>query len=82
MAWHECVNGNYVLCYRIANKKFRRTLKTTSKEDADDDVQQFETISGGSRGDTSRFPKVPISFPFCCRTDAWLNQCPSGSQSH
>jgi integrase len=42
MAWHECVNGNYVLCYRIGKKKFRRTLKTTSKEDADDEVQQFE----------------------------------------
>lgn len=42
MAWHECVNGNYGLCYRIATKKFRRTLKTTCKEDADDDVKQFE----------------------------------------
>jgi hypothetical protein len=42
MAWHECVNGNYVLCYRIGTTKFRRTLKTTSKEDADDEVQQFE----------------------------------------
>jgi integrase len=42
MAWLECVNDNYVLCYRIGKKKFRRTLKTESKAEADDDLQQFE----------------------------------------
>lgn len=42
MAWHECVNGNYVLCFRIGRKKYRRSLKTNSKEDADDDVRQVE----------------------------------------
>jgi integrase len=42
MAWHECVNGHYVLLFRIGKKKFRRSLKTTCKEDADDDVKQVE----------------------------------------
>jgi hypothetical protein len=42
MAWHECINGNYVLCLRVGEKRFRRSLNTTCKEDADDDVKQIE----------------------------------------
>jgi integrase len=42
MAWHECINGNYVLCFRIGDKRFRRSLDTTSKAVADEDVQQVE----------------------------------------
>jgi integrase len=52
MAWHECVNGNFVLCFRIGNKRFRRSLKTTCKDDADLDVQQVEVnIRKVERGD-------------------------------
>lgn len=42
MAWHECVNGNYALCFRIGNKRFRRSLKTSCKDDA---VQHAATKS-------------------------------------
>jgi integrase len=42
MAWHECINGNYVLCFRIGDKRFRRSLDTTSRAVADEDVQQVE----------------------------------------
>jgi integrase len=42
MAWHECINGNYVLCFRIGEKRFRRSLDTTSRAVADEDVQQVE----------------------------------------
>ena len=42
MAWHECINGNYVLCFRIRDKRFRRSLDTTSRAVADEDVQQVE----------------------------------------
>lgn len=52
MAWHECVNGNYVLCFRIGDKRFRRSLKTTCKDDADLDVQQVEiNLRKVERGD-------------------------------
>jgi integrase len=42
MAWHECIKGNYVLCFRIGEKRFRRSLDTTSRAVADEDVQQVE----------------------------------------
>ena len=42
MAWHECVNGNFVLCFQVGEKRFRRSLKTSSKAIADDDVKQVE----------------------------------------
>jgi hypothetical protein len=42
MAWHEYINGNYVLCFRVGEKTFRRSLNSTCKEDADDDVNQIE----------------------------------------
>ncbi len=52
MAWHECVNGNYVLCFRVGDKRFRRSLKTSCKDDADLDVQQVEiNLRKLARGD-------------------------------
>jgi hypothetical protein len=42
MAWHECINGNYVLCFRVGQKRFRRSLDKNSRAVADEDVQQVE----------------------------------------
>jgi hypothetical protein len=42
MAWHECVNGNDVLCFRVGEKRFRRSLKTDYKAVADEDVLQVK----------------------------------------
>ena len=38
-AWHEQgSSGNYFICLRVGEKRFRRSLKTNSQEDADSDV--------------------------------------------
>jgi hypothetical protein len=58
MAWHECMNGNFVLCFRIGSKRFRRSLKTACKDDADLDVQQVEVnLRKVERGDLT-IPKT------------------------
>lgn len=43
MAWHELgPSGNYFICLRIGEKRFRRSLKTTVKKDADGDLARVE----------------------------------------
>jgi integrase len=43
MAWHEQgPSGNYFICLRIGDKRFRRSLKTNSREDADRDLSRVE----------------------------------------
>lgn len=43
MAWHEQgPSGNYFICLRIGEKRFRRSLKTNDKEDADSDLARIE----------------------------------------
>ncbi len=43
MAWHEQgPSGNYFICLRVGEKRFRRSLKTLSKNDADGDVARVE----------------------------------------
>lgn len=43
MAWHEQgPSGNYFICLRVGSKRFRRSLGTQSKADADADVARVE----------------------------------------
>lgn len=43
MAWHEQgPSGNYFICLRVGEKRFRRSLKTNCKEDADGDLARVE----------------------------------------
>lgn len=43
MAWHEQgPSGNYFICLRIGETRFRRSLKTRSREDADSDLARIE----------------------------------------
>jgi integrase len=43
MAWHEQgPSGNYFICLRIGEKRFRRSLKTNSRHDADGDLARVE----------------------------------------
>ena len=43
MAWHEQgPSGNYFICLRVGSKRFRRSLGTQNKHDADADVARVE----------------------------------------
>ena len=43
MAWHEQgPSGNYFICLRVGEKRFRRSLKTNSQQDAESDVARVE----------------------------------------
>ena len=42
MAWHECVNGEMTSSFPASEKRISALLKTTCKEDADDDVKLVE----------------------------------------
>jgi hypothetical protein len=43
MAWHELgPSGNYFVCLRIGNKRFRRSLKTDCKDQADADLVRID----------------------------------------
>lgn len=43
MAWNELdPSGNYFICFRLGKKKFKRSLKTTSKKTADSRVARLE----------------------------------------
>ena len=43
MAWHEQgPSGNYFICLRVGEKRFRRSLKTNCKDDADGDLARVE----------------------------------------
>ena len=43
MAWHEKgPSGNYFVCLRVGGKRFRRSLKTNCKDQANSDVARIE----------------------------------------
>jgi integrase len=52
MAWNELdASGNYFVCFRFGNKRFKRSLKTGDKQEADDLMRALErTIRDVERG--------------------------------
>lgn len=43
MAWNELdPSGNYLICFRVGKKKFKRSLKTTSKKTTDNLIARVE----------------------------------------
>jgi hypothetical protein len=79
MAWHECINGNYVLCFRVGEKRFRRSLNSDDEGEADSAVACIEENLRLIERGRLEIPKGVDVLSFCCPTGR--SQHPSRSMS-